>query len=144
MAQTSTYLNFDRGTEEAFNFYKSVFGGEFTSIMRFGEMPPMEGAPPVPDAAKNKLMHVSLMVGQSMLMGSDVVEGFGPTVQQGNDFYISINADSKEQATKYFNALSAGGQIEMPIGDAFWGSYFGMLQDKFGKKWMVNFNTQQN
>jgi PhnB protein len=144
MASLNPYINFKGNTEEAFNFYKSVFGGDFSSVMRFGELPPMEGAPPTPEAAKNKIMHISLMVGSSMLMGSDAVEGFGPPITEGNDFYISINADSKQQADQYFHTLSAGGKVEMPIGDAFWGSYFGMLQDKFGKKWMISFGNAQH
>lgn len=142
MASLNPYINFKGNTEDAFNFYKSVFGGDFTAVMRFGEMPPMEGAPPTPEAAKNKIMHISLMVGQSMLMGSDAVEGFGPPIAVGNNYSVSINADSKEQADKYFNGLAAGGNIGMPMSDAFWGSYFGMLTDKFGTNWMISFNQQ--
>lgn len=143
MTSLNPYINFKGNTEEAFNFYKSVFGGNFAAINRFGEMPPMEGAPPVPEAAKNKIMHISLPVGTSMLLGSDAIEGFGPPIKEGNNFYISINTDSKEQADKYFNGLAAGGKVEMPITDAFWGSYFGMLEDKFGKKWMISYANAQ-
>ncbi len=141
MATTNTYLNFNGNCEEAFNFYKSVFGGEFAYIGRFGEMPESEEYK-VPEADKNKVMHVSLPIGTSILMGSDCGEEWAPTFKQGNNFSVSITADSKEETDKIFNALSAGGQITMPLNNTFWGDYFGMLTDKFGVNWMVSFNEQ--
>jgi PhnB protein len=144
MQAINPYLNFNGTTEEAFNFYKSVFGGEFDTVMRFGEMPPMPGAPPTPESAKQKIMHISLpLASGGVLMGSDAIEGFGPPVQFGNNFYISINAESKTEADKLFNSLSAGGQIEMPMSDMFWGSYWGSFKDKYGTGWMISFGQQQ-
>ncbi|WHT39039.1 VOC family protein [Myroides sp. mNGS23_01] len=140
MATVHTYLNFDGNCEEAFNFYKSVFGGAFTYIGRLGEMPPQEGFT-VPEADKNKIMHVSLPIGNTVLMGSDTGGDCTPTFVQGNNFSISINAESKEEADRLFSAISAGGQIIMPMDQMFWGAYFGMATDKFGVNWMVNFDT---
>jgi len=140
MATTNTYLNFDGNCEEAFNFYRSVFGGEFTYIGRFGDMP--ENGE-VPEADRNKIMHVSLPIGTSILMGSDTGGGWSPDFRQGNNFSISITADSKEEADRIFNALSEGGQVTMPLNLTFWGDYFGMLCDKFGVNWMMSFNDQQ-
>lgn len=142
MATTNTYLNFNGNCEAAFNFYKSVFGGVFTYMSRFGEMPETE-AYKVPEADKNKIMHVSLPIGISILMGSDTGGDWAPTFKQGNNFSISISADSKEEADSIFNALSAGGQITMPLANTFWGDYFGMLTDQFGINWMMSYNEQQ-
>ena len=139
MATTNTYLNFNGNCEEAFNFYKSVFGGEFTYIGRFGEMPPSDEFP-VSEGDKNKVMHVSLPTGSSVLMGSDNAEQYESSFVKGNNFSVSINADSKEEADKLFNGLSAGGQATMPMSDTFWGAYFGMFTDKFGINWMVNYD----
>lgn len=143
MATVNTYLNFNGNCEDAFNFYKSVFGGEFTYIGRFGEMPPQEGMPPMNEADKNKIMHVGLPIGSTVLMGSDTGGEWAPTFLQGNNFSVNINPESKEEADKIFNGLSAGGQVTMPMADTFWGAYFGMFTDKFGVNWMVNFETQQ-
>jgi PhnB protein len=142
MATTNTYLNFNGNCEEAFNFYKSVFGGEFHYIGRFGEMPESDDYK-VPESNKNKIMHVSLPIGSSILMGSDTGGDWAPTYVRGNNFSVSIMADSKEEADKLFNALSNGGQITMPLENTFWGDYFGMLTDKFGINWMMSFNEQQ-
>lgn len=142
MATTNTYLNFNGNCEDAFNFYKSVFGGEFTYIGRFGEMPESEDYK-VAEADKNKVMHVSLPIGSSILMGSDCGGDWAPTFKQGNNFSVSVSADSKEEADKIFNSLSAGGQITMPLENTFWGDYFGMLTDKYGINWMMSFNEQQ-
>lgn len=140
MATIHTYLNFDGNCEEAFNFYKSVFGGEFTYIGKLGEMPPQEGFT-VSEADKNKIMHVSLPIGNTVLMGSDTGGDCAPTFLQGNNFSISINTESIEEADQLFTAISAGGQIVMPMDHMFWGAYFGMATDKFGVNWMVNFDT---
>ena len=142
MATTNVYLNFNGNCEEAFNFYKSVFGGEFGYLGRFGEMPEIEGYK-VPEADKNKIMHVSLAIGNSILMGSDTGEEHGKSFVQGNNFSVSVTAASKKEADELFAGLAAGGQVTMPLGDTFWGDYFGMLADKFGINWMISFNEQQ-
>ena len=139
MATTNTYLNFNGNCEEAFNFYKSVFGGEFTYIGRFGEMPPSDEFP-VSEADKNKVMHVSLPTGSSFLMGSDNGEAYQSSFIAGNNFSVSINADSREEADKLYNGLAEGGNATMPMSDTFWGAYFGMFTDKFGINWMVNYD----
>lgn len=139
MATTNTYLNFNGNCEEAFNFYKSVFGGEFTYIGRFGEMPPSDEFT-VSERDKNKVMHVSLPTGSSVLMGSDNGEQYEALFVKGNNFSVSINADSREEADNLYSGLSAGGQVTMPMSDTFWGAYFGMFTDKFGINWMVNYD----
>lgn len=134
-----TYLTFPGNCEEAFNFYRSVFGGNFPYVGRFGEMPPMDGQT-VPESEKNKIMHMSLPIGaNSVLMGSDSSDAFGHATVIGNNFSISLNATSKNEADKFYNSLSAGGKQTMPMSNTFWGSYFGMLVDKFGINWMVSF-----
>lgn len=143
MATVNTYLNFSGNCEEAFNFYKSVFEAEFSYIGRFGEMPPQEGCEPMNEEFGNKIMHVSLPIGNTILMGSDTGGEWAPTFVQGNNFSISINADSKEEADVLFNGLSAGGMVTMPMADTFWGAYFGMFTDKFGINWMVNYDAPQ-
>jgi PhnB protein len=141
MARVSTYLNFSNQTEEAFNFYKSVFGTEFEGdgINRFGDMPPQEGMPPLSEATKKLVLHVSLpILGGYMLMGSDAPEEMGFKIMMGNYVYINLEPDTKEETDKLFAALSAGGEVEMPMADMFWGAYFGSCKDKFGIKWMFN------
>ena len=136
MATLNPYLNFPGNTEEAFNFYKSVFGGEFTMIQRFSDTP--NGAQMSAEDAK-KIMHIGLPIGKgNTLMATDAVEGMGHTLTFGNNTQLSLEADSKEEAEKLFNGLSAGGKVEVPLSDMFWGAYFGMWTDKFGVKWMVN------
>lgn len=142
MATTNIYLNFNGTCEAAFNFYKSVFGGEFGYFSRFGEMPESEEYK-VSDAYKNQVMHVSLEIGSSVLMGSDCGEEQAPHFVQGNNFSVSVTADSKGEADKLFNALATGGTITMPIESTFWGDYFGMLTDKYGINWMVAFAEQE-
>jgi PhnB protein len=144
MAGVSTYLNFARNTEDAFNFYKSVFGTEFEGeITRFGSIPTMEGQPPIAEEDKNLVMHVTLpILGGHRLMGTDAPESMGFTVNQGNNVYISLHPDSREEADKLFAALSAGGEIEMEMADQFWGDYFGSFTDKFGIRWMINHSTR--
>lgn len=141
MATINTYLIFDGNTEEAFNFYKSVFGGEFAMISRFGDTPAC-GEMGIREEEKNRIMHIALPVGSKgdILMASDFVEASGQTFEKGkgNNFSISISADSKEEADTLYAGLSEGGQTVMPMGDAFWGAYFGMLQDKFGIDWMIS------
>jgi PhnB protein len=142
MAKVSTYLNFTNQTEAAFNYYKSVFGTEFegNGFNRFGDMPPQPGMPPVGEATKNLVLHVSLpILGGYMLMGSDAPPEMGFTVTMGNNVYISLDTDTKEEADRLFAALSAGGQVEMPMSNMFWGAYWGSCKDRFGVKWMFNY-----
>jgi PhnB protein len=123
---------------EAFNFYRSVFGGEFTSVVRFKDMP-VEGFN-IPKADEDKIMHIGLPIGQvDVLMASDSLESLGQKLTQGNNIFVSINPESKAEADRLFTALSAGGTIEMPIADQVWGDYFGSFRDKFGVMWMVNY-----
>ena len=143
MATTNTYLNFNGNCEEAFNFYKSVFGGEFNYIGRFGDMPDSEDYN-VADSDKSKIMHVGLSIGTSILMGSDTGGDWAPTFVQGNNFSVSVTAESKAEADQIFEALSKGGIITMPLMLTFWGDYFGMFTDKFGINWMVSFNEQES
>ncbi len=138
MIKLNPYLNFAGNTEEAFNFYKSVFGGEFSAVVRFKDMP-MEGVNLLKED-ENKIMHISLPIGNDVLMVSDAPESMGFTVHFGNNAYISIHPDSKEEADRIFTALSEGGEIEMPIADQMWGDYYGSLKDKFGVQWMVNYS----
>jgi len=141
MATVNVYLTFNGNCEEAFNFYKSVFGGEFPYIGRFNDMPPQPGQPPIPDDMGKRIMHVSLPVSkETMIMGSDTGGEWAADYKAGNNFSISINTGSKEEADKLFNGLSAGGKVTMPMNKTFWGAYFGMFTDKFGISWMVNFD----
>ena len=136
MTKLNIYLNFPGNTEEAFNFYKSVFGGEFTSVVRFKDMP-MEGVN-IPKEDENKILHISLPVGKdNVLMASDSLESLGQKLTQGNNVYISVHPESKEEADRIFNTLSDSGTIEMPIADQMWGDYYGSFKDKFGVQWMV-------
>ena len=132
-------MNFKGNCEEAFNFYKSVFGGEFNFIGKFGEMPPQEGHTMSEEEA-NKIMHVSLPIGTSILMGSDTGGEWAATFVQGNNFSVSLGAESKAEADQLYNGLSDGGKATMPMADTFWRYYFGMFEDKFGVNWMVSYN----
>lgn len=140
MARVSTYVNFSRNTEEAFNFYKTVFGTEFEGKMgRMGEVPPQEGQPPLPDEDKNLVMHVALpILGGHMLMGTDAPESMGFKLNQGNNVYINLEPDTREETDRLFKALSEGGKVEMEMQVMFWGDYFGSCTDKFGLHWMFN------
>ncbi|MEN9684589.1 MAG: hypothetical protein RLZZ28_375 [Bacteroidota bacterium] len=141
MARVSTYLNFTRNTEEAFLFYQSVFGGEFTrgGIARFADIPPMEGAAPVAEADKNLVMHVELeMFKGHFLMGTDAPESMGFQVVKGNNVHINLEPDSKEETKRLFTLLSAGGVVTTDLQDMFWGAYYGSCTDRFGVQWMFN------
>lgn len=140
MALINPHYNFNGNAEEAFTFYKSVFGGEFATIMRFKDM--QNDDFPIPEKEANKIMHIALPIGKNVLMGNDVPESMGRTNENENRSKISISAESKEEADKLFNGLSAGGQIEVPISDSPWGSYFGMFRDKYGIEWMVDFDPK--
>ncbi|MDN3587855.1 VOC family protein [Pedobacter aquatilis] len=137
MALINPHINFNGNAEEAFNFYKSVFGGEFLKIMRFKDIASEEF--PVSENEANKIMHIELPIGPNILMGNDVPEILGKTNENENRSKISISTESKEEADKIFNGLSLGGQIEMPISDSPWGTYFGMFRDRYGIEWMVDF-----
>ena len=135
----NTYLHFNGNCREAFEFYRSVFGGDFEILQTFNDGPPGMG---IPDAEKNNIMHVSLGVGESMLMGSDVPAAFGPPLNMGNNFSISYAAQSKKESDDLFARLSEGGVVTMPLQDMFWGAYFGSCIDRFGISWMVNSEHQ--
>ena len=140
MAKVSTYLNFPRTTEAAFLFYQTVFGGAFIGgIRRFGDMPADPTQPPLTDADKNGVLHVALpTLGEHVLMGTDASESMGFTVVHGNNSYINLEPDTRAETERLFNALAAGGKVEMALADMFWGAYFGSLTDQFGIHWMVN------
>lgn len=140
MTTVSTYLTFKGNCETAFDFYKSVFGGEFAYVGRFKDMPEDDPNCVVDDADKNNIMHISLPIGNTILMGSDAGGGWTDKVKEGNNFSVSINTDSKDEADRLFNALSKNGNATMPMNNTFWGSYFGMLTDQFGIQWMVSFD----
>lgn len=138
MALINPHINFNGNAEEAFNFYKSAFGGEFTMIIRFKDISSPEY--PVPEKEENKIMHIALPIGPNVLMGNDVPESMGKVNENENRSKICINAESREEADQLFNALSAGGAIEVPMDDSPWGTYFGMFRDKFGIEWIIDFN----
>ncbi len=139
MTKVNAYLNFAGNAEEAFDFYKKVFGGEFSSAVRFKDFP-IEGVT-VPKEDEEKMMHISLPLGGDyVLMASDSLEAFGQTLVQGNNVHISLHPTSKEEADRLFTALSEGGEVEMPIADQAWGDYYGSLKDRFGVQWMVNYH----
>lgn len=140
MTTINPHINFNGNTEEAFDFYKSIFGGEFSKIMRFNEL----SSPQYPIAEKDadKIMHIALPIGKNLLMGNDVPEGMGTVNENENRSKIVISAESREEADRLFNGLSSGGNIEVPISDSPWGTYFGMFRDKFGIEWMVDFDPR--
>jgi len=142
MALINPSINFNGNAEEAFNFYKSVFGGEFAMIVRLKDMESPEN--PIAENDANKIMHIALPIGQNVLMGNDVPEFMGRVNENENRSKISISAESREEADKLFNGLSAGGSIEVPMDDSPWGSYFGMFRDKYGIEWMVDFDPKYN
>jgi len=141
MKKVNVYLNFSGNAEETFAFYKSVFGGEFTQVIRFKDIP-TEGFG-IPEEDQNKIMHVGLSIGNDVLMASDSLESLDQKVIQGNNIYISVHPDSKDEADRIFEALSAGGAVEMPIADQPWGYYWGSLKDKFGVLWMVDCDSSR-
>ena len=140
MSKVSIYLNFQGNTEEAFNFYKSVFKTEFVGqVMRMSDVPPQPGMPPLPEKEKNTIMHIALPIGKNnMLMATDAPESMGFSLIAGTNQYICVSPDSRDEATKLFNGLSSGGNVEMELQDMFWGAYFGSCTDKFGVQWMFN------
>jgi PhnB protein len=144
MTTVNIYLNFNGNCEEVFNFYKSIFNGEFSYIGRFKDMPPQDGMPPLTAEMAEKIMHVSLRISkETYIMGSDVGGEWASEFLPGNNFSISINADSKEEVDRLFKGLSVDGKIIMPLNNTFWGDYFGMFTDKFGINWMTSFSKNQ-
>ncbi len=140
MASINPYIHFNGNAEEAFTFYKSVFGGQFARVVRFKDMP-ISG--PVSEKEADKIMHIVLPIGKnSLLMGSDTPEFMGRHNENENRSKILISAESKEEADKIFKGLSAGGTVEMAMEDSLWGSYFGMFRDKYGIEWMIDFNPK--
>lgn len=137
MARIDPHINFNGNAEEAFNFYKSAFGGEFKQIVRFKDIASAEY--PVDKAEENKIMHIALSIGSNLLMGNDVPAVLGTTNENENRSKISITAESREEADKIYNVLSVGGAVEFPMGDSPWGSYFGMFRDKYGIEWMIDY-----
>jgi PhnB protein len=140
MASVSTYLNFVRNTEAAFNFYKSVFGTDFIGdIMRFKDIPPSENMPPLTEADKILVMHVTLpIIGGHKLMGTDAPESLGFKVNFGNNVYINLEVDTRKETKLLFDALSNGGKVEQELQDMFWGDFYGSCTDKYGVQWMFN------
>ncbi|HEY3390669.1 MAG TPA: VOC family protein [Prolixibacteraceae bacterium] len=141
MARVSTYLNFPRNTEEVFNFYKSIFGGEFggRGIMRFGDAPPSDGMPPIAEEDKDLVMHIELpILGGHVLMATDAPESMGFSLNFGDNVYINLEPDTKAETKRLFDALSARGKITMELQDMFWGAYYGSCTDKYGVQWMFN------
>jgi len=140
MTTVNVYLNFMGNCEDAFDLYKSVFGGEFAHLSRYKDIPAQDGMPPFPKEMDEKIMHVYFPISkETSLFGSDIGGSWAPTFQQGNNFSITVSVGSKEEADRLFNGLSAGGTITMPMADTFWGDYFGTVLDRFGVNWMIGF-----
>lgn len=142
MATINPHINFNGNAEEAFTFYKSVFGGEFAKIIRFKDISSPEF--PVAENEAQKIMHIALRIGKNILIANDVPESMGRTNENENRSKISISAESRDEADRLYNGLSAGGQIDGPIGDSPWGSYFGCFRDKYGIEWIVDFDTTES
>ncbi|MDV6168875.1 VOC family protein [Flavobacterium sp. DG1-102-2] len=138
MTALNPYLNFNGNTEEVFNFYRSVFGGEFAMLMRFGDTP---GCEDMPETEKDGIMHIALPIGNNVIMGTDVPKSM-EQVTTGTNLSISVHLSSREEADRVYNGLSTGGKATMPMNDMFWGDYYGMLTDKFDIQWMVSFNPK--
>lgn len=136
------YLTFDGKSEEAFNFYKSVFGGEFAYVGRFKDMP---AGSPIPESSKEKIMHISLPISkETILMASDTMPGYSPALVQGNNYTITVTPESEEEAKRIYNALSSGGKVIMPLEKTFWDALYGMFTDKFGIQWAVNYEYNKH
>lgn len=140
MPLINPHINFNGNAEEAFNFYKSVFGGEFARVVRFKDMANPEF--PLDKKDENKIMHIALPIGNNVLMANDVPDFLGKVNENEHRSKISISTESREEADKLFNGLSVGGQVEMPMEDSPWGSYFGMFRDKYGIEWMIDYDSK--
>jgi PhnB protein len=138
MKASNITLLYNGTTEEAFNFYKSVIGGEFINVSRMKDIP---GAPPMSEEEANKILHMAFPIGKSIIMGMDLPSS-RPAIMMGNNFFITVDTESEEETTRLFNGLSQGGHISMPLAHQFWGSFFGMFTDKFGIQWMLSYATQ--
>lgn len=145
MARVSTYLNFDRQTEEAFNFYKTIFNTEFIGeISRLGDIPPQEGQPPIAEADKNLIMNIALpILAGHIIMGTDATETMGLKLLKGNNMYITLEPDTRAETDKLFKALAEGGEVEVQLQEMFWGDYYGSLTDKYGIKWMFDCSSKK-
>jgi PhnB protein len=141
MAIINPYINFNGNAEEAFTFYQSVFGGEVTGIIRFKDLASAEF--PVPENEANKIMRITLPIGNNLLIANDVPEAMGRVSENENRSKIAVRAESKEEAERIFNGLSVGGGVEMPLGESPWGTYFAMLRDKYGIEWTVEYNSRK-
>ena len=142
MATINPYINFNGNAEEAFNFYKSVFGGEFERVVRFKDIEDPEF--PMPENEADKIMRITLPIGGNVLIANDVPESMGPVSENENRSKISVSTESREEADKIFAGLTEGGAVEMPLGDSPWGTYFGMFRDKYGIEWTVEFDPNTN
>lgn len=141
MIKVHPYLNFDGKAEEAFNFYKSILGGEFSMLQKMSDLP---NAADIPESERNRVMHVALPINDyTILMASDCVPSLGHVLIEGNNMYVSLGVDSREEADRIFNGLSAGGRVEMPMEDMFWGDYFGSFKDQYGVQWMISYAQYQ-
>ena len=146
MAGVSTYLNFPGNTEAAFEFYRSVFGTEFQApgVLRMSEEPASPGRPPLPDAVQNLVLHVALpILGGHVLHGTDWHESMGFTLQPGNNVHLNLHPDTRAEARRLFEVLAAGGRVDVPLQDMFWGDYFGSFTDRFGMKWMITCSARE-
>lgn len=141
MALINPHINFNGNAEEAFNFYRSAFGGEFKRLVRFKDMP--NPGFPIDEKEANKLMHIELTIGPNVLMGNDVPEMMGRTNEQENRSKISVSTKSREEADQIFAKLSEGGTVEMPLDESPWGTYFAMFRDRYGIEWMIEFDPRQ-
>jgi PhnB protein len=144
MSRVSTYLNFPRSTERAFDFYRSVFGGEFAGpVHRFGDVPVAPGQAAPAESDRNLVMHVALpILGGHLLMGTDAPESLGFSLTQGNNVFINLEPDTRAETDRLFTALTVGGKVEMPLQEMFWGGYFGSMTDQFGIHWMFNCSSK--
>lgn len=137
MATINPYLNYNGNTEEAFNFYRSVFGGEFAGLQRFRDTPE---ADKLPEKDRDKIMHIALPIGKNILMATDALDSYGQKLHQGNNFYITVSVENEQEAKEIFNNLSQGGEIELELQRTFWAESFGMFRDKFGIQWMIDYS----
>ncbi len=138
----SVYINFEGNCLEAFEAYRGIFGGEFSNVMTFADLPPSDEMPPMPDGWDDKVMHVALPIGDSILMGSDMPPGFGPPLTVGTNYSVSYAAPSREDVDRVFGALADGGEVTMELQDMFWGDYFGSCTDRFGINWQVHYAAE--
>lgn len=140
MAKINVYLNFNGNTEEAFEFYRSIFGGDFSGIFRFKDGPDPEK---ISELERNKIMHIALPIGSNMIMGTDCLPSYGQKANPGTNTYISLDTETEEEARKIYKKLSEGGEVEMELQKMFWGDLFASFSDKYGVRWMINYDLQK-